>query len=132
MSGLLAELEALAFHRASPTEANAAIDAARALKAEEGRAPVSYEIALPGLGPEAFLLERALPRLVYFLDCRGVTPPSSGGVFVSLFTAAGLLFLDAGPLVQHLARARGLTLAEVVRRYGDKGTGDPPLLGAGP
>ena len=46
-----------------------------------------------------------------------------------LFTAEGLLFADAGPVVEALARARGLTLAEVVRRYGADGTGEPKQLG---
>jgi hypothetical protein len=128
MTPLFEKLATLAFHRAAPADANAAIDQARELRSGHGDA-VSYEIALPGLGPEEFLLTRALPKLVYFLDCRGVKPPSSGQVFVSLFSEAGLWFVDAGPLVQLLAEARGLTLAEVVRRYGADGAGDPPLLG---
>lgn len=130
MTPLLAQVAELAFHRAPPTDANEAIDAARALRGEaSGREGVSYEVALPALAPDEFLTTRLLPRLVYFLDCRGVRVPASGDVFVSLFSEAGLLFVDAGPLVERLARARGLTLAEVVRRYGASGTGDPPLLG---
>jgi cytidylate kinase len=58
-----------------------------------------------------------------------VHPPASGAVFVSLFSSEGLTFIDAGPLVEKCARARGLTLAELVRRYGEQGTGEPLLLG---
>jgi hypothetical protein len=129
MSPLLEQLDALAFDRASPSEANQAIEAVR-LARGGGLAPaLSYELALPGLGPDEFLTQRALPKLVYFLDCRGAKLPNAPGVFVSLFTAEGLLFFDAGVLVQALATARGLTLAELVRRYGEGGVGDPPLLG---
>lgn len=127
---LLDELHALAFHRAPATAANGAIDEARTLRAQNGSEGLSYEIALPALNPEAYLLEKALPKLVYFLDCRGIHPPASGSVFVSLFSREGLTFIDAGPLVEACAKARGLTLAELVRRYGDQGTGDPLLLGA--
>lgn len=130
MSALVEQLASLAFHRAPASSANAAIDEARGLRAREGRDAVSYEIALPGLGPDEFLLHKALPKLVYFLDCRGVKPPASGDVFISLFSDAGLLFIDAGPVIEALAAARGLTLAEVVRRYGENGTGDPLLLGS--
>ena len=130
MTPLLEQLSELAFHRAAPADANAAIDEARAVRTEaSGQDAVSYEIALPALAPDEFLTTRALPKLVYFLDCRGVKVPGSGGVFVSLFTAAGLLFIDAGPLVERLAQARGLSMAELVRRYGSDGKGDPPLLG---
>lgn len=129
MSTLLADLNGLAFHRATPTQANQAIDEARAMRAAQGSEGLSYEIALPALDPEHYLLEKALPKLVYFLDCRGVHPPSSGNVFVSLFSNDGLTFVDAGPLVERCAKARGLTLHELVKRYGDDGTGDPLLLG---
>jgi hypothetical protein len=86
-------------------------------------------VALPALGPDEYLTHRVLPKLLYFLDCRGVKPPSSGGVFLSLFTADGLHFIDAGLVVEKLVAARGLTMAEAVRRYGADGAGDPPLLG---
>lgn len=129
MTPLVAELAALAFHRASPADANAAIDEARQRRGQGGAEATSYELALPGLDPDGFLAHKALPKLVYFLDCRGIHPPASGDVFVSLFSAEGLAFIDAGPVVEVLARARGLTLAEVVRRYGADGSGDPKQLG---
>ena len=128
MNPILDQLTQLAFHRASPTEANQAIDDVRAQRSE-GSEAISYEVALPELSPDQFLATKVLPKLVYFLDCRGVKVPGSGNVFVSIFSAAGLLFVEAGPMVEVIARARGLTLAEVVRRYGSDGKGDPPLLG---
>jgi len=126
MSALVDELISLAFARGEVTNANAAIDDARA---ERGANALSYEVALPALGPDEFLTLRVLPKLTYFLDCRGVKPPSSGGVFLSLFTADGLHFIDAGPAFEKIVKARGFTMAEAVRRYGESGVGDPPLLG---
>lgn len=124
---LVAELTSLAFARGELTQANAAIDDART---QRGVNALSYEVALPALGPDEFLTGRVLPKLLYFLDCRGVKPPASSGVFVSLFTPEGLHFIDAGPVVEKLVNARGLTMAEAVRRYGADGAGDPPMLGA--
>ena len=130
MSPVVEQLTQLAFHRAPPAEANTAIDDVRAARTEDtGHEAISYEVALPSLAPDEFLTTKILPKLVYFLDCRGVKVPGSGGVFVSMFTPEGLVFLEAGPMVEILTRARGLTLAEVVRRYGSDGKGDPPLLG---
>ncbi len=126
MSSLVAELLAMSFHQGAALEANAVIDAVRETRGENA---LSYEVALPALAPDEFLTHRVLPKLAYFLDCRGVKVPASGGVFISLFSPEGLHFIDAGPAVQRLAQARGLTLAEVFRRYGADGAGDPPLLG---
>ena len=128
MSAILDQLNQLAFHRASPAEANTAIDQVRATRSQTQDA-VSYEVALPALAPDEFLTTKVLPKLTYFLDCRGVKVPGSGAVFVSIFSPEGLLFVEAGPMVEVLARARGLTLAETVRRYGSDGKGDPALLG---
>lgn len=131
MSDLLEELRTLAFSRAASSDANEAIARVREARAKASVEATSYELALPGLAPESWLLERALPKLAYFLDCRGVRLPGSGGVFVSLFMGDGLLFLEAGPFVEAMARRRGLSLDEVRRRYGANGTGEPPLLGGG-
>lgn len=129
MSPLVDQLSKLAFHRAENADANVAIGEVRAARSAEGVEALSYELALPTLAPDEYLKDKALPKLVYFLDCRGVKVPASGGVFVSLFSPEGLLFVEAGPVVELLAQARGLTLAEVVRRYGADGAGDPMLLG---
>lgn len=129
MSPLVEALAGIAFERAPNAEANTAISRVRDQRSSEGHEAVSYELALPALGPDEYLKDKALPKLTYFLDCRGVKVPNSGGVFVSVFTTEGLLFADAGAVVELLAKARGLTLAEVVRRYGADGQGDPMLLG---
>lgn len=129
MSTILDQLAQLAFHRASPLEANVAIEEVREARSEGGSEAVSYEVALPALAPDEYLMTKVLPKLTYFLDCRGVKVPGSGAVFVSLFSSEGLLFVEAGPMVEVLAKARGLTLAETVRRYGSDGKGDPALLG---
>jgi hypothetical protein len=126
---LLEQLNELAFHRASPQEANEAIEEVRNERSANGPEAVSYEVALPALAPDEYLMTKVLPKLVYFLDCRGVKVPGSGAVFVSMFSNEGLWFVEAGPMVEVISRARGLTLAEVVRRYGSDGKGDPPLLG---
>jgi hypothetical protein len=47
-----------------------------------------------------------------------------------LFTPQGLYFIDAGAMVMALGAALGVvTPAELVRRYGENGTGDPKRLG---
>lgn len=129
MSALVDALVALSFERAKLADANAAIDAARTARGGEGLPALSYEIALPALGPDEFLAQKALPKLVYFLDCRGAKLPNAPGVFVSLFTPEGLFFIDAGPAVMAIAASRSLDADELVRRYGAEGVGDPPLLG---
>lgn len=129
MSPLVEQLSKLAFHRAENAEANTAIAEVRDVRANDGVDATSYEIALPALAPDEYLKDKVLPKLACYLDCRGVKVPSSGGVFVSLFSPEGLLFIEAGPVVELLAKARGLTLAEVIRRYGADGAGDPMLLG---
>lgn len=130
MSPLLERLLAAAFSRGRLEEANQAIDRAREERGVGGQPAVSYEVALPALDPDQFLTHRLLPRLVYFLDCRGAPLVGARGVFVSLFTAEGLHFIDAGEVVAVLAAARALDPAELKRRYGERGAGDPPLLGA--
>lgn len=126
---LLEQVTARAFLQAEASEANEAIAEARTLRGQGGREALSYEVVVPALDPDGFLTQRALPRLVYFLDCRGLQLTRTPGVFVSLFTPAGLWFIDAGEVVEVLAAARGLSADELRRRYGQAGVGDPPLLG---
>jgi hypothetical protein len=129
VSGLVERLVELAFAHAEPEAANVGIARAREAWASGGTPGLSYEAALPALDPEQYLTHRLLPRLVYFLDCRGAPMTGGEGVFVSLFTPSGLHFIDAGTLVATVAAARGLTAEDLVRRYGQQGVGDPPLLG---
>jgi hypothetical protein len=129
LTGLVERLEALASASAPLEQANQAIEAMRAQQQSTGRPAVSFEVVLPALDPEEFLRQRALPRLVYFLDCRGYGLPGGRGVFVSLFTPRGLFFIDAGTLALAVGEGRGLGAVELRRRYGQRGVGDPPLLG---
>jgi hypothetical protein len=128
MSSLVEAVRALAFHTAPAADANAAIADARA-RHGGGTESVSYEIALPALNADEFLKRRALAKLVYFLDCRGARVPQSGGVFVSLFTPEGLVFVDAGLFAEAVGNVLGLDAEALHARYGDGGTGDPKLLG---
>ena len=128
MTPLVEQLIAQAFERAPVSEANTAIDAVRELRAQHAGSAISYEIALPR-DADGFLTVKALPKLVYFLDCRGERPPNTPYTFVSLFTPNGLFFIEAGAVVMTLGAKAGLVPAELVRRYGATGTGDPKLLG---
>jgi hypothetical protein len=132
MSDVVEELTALAFDRAPPAEANERIEAVReAIETRSGSPAFSYELFAPRLGVDAWFGEQALPRLIYFLSCRGLRSARAPGVFVSLFTADGLLFLHAGDVVERLAARRGLTVEVCFQRYGDGGTGEPKALGPG-
>ncbi len=130
MTALVETLVSLAFEHAELGEANQAIEVVRErLRAELGSA-TSYEVALPGVDIDGFLTAKTLPKLVYFLDCRGERPPRTPRTFVSLFTPQGLYFIDAGAVVMALGATLGVTTpAELVRRYGASGTGDPKRLG---
>lgn len=114
-------LEALlgrAFARVDAAEANSAIAAQRAARASGGGEALSYEAALPPSGPWDALLTQTLPKLVYFLDCRGARLPHVGGVFVSLFVGDALYFLEVGDVIEAASDATGLSAAEMVRRWG--------------
>lgn len=118
------------FHRAQAHEANTAIDTVRAdEEARTGAAAFSYELFVPQANVDDYFLTQALPKLVHFLHCRGFRGASTPGVFVSLFTATALHFVEAGAALEVLAAARQLSVDELFRRYGEGGTGDPKLLG---
>ncbi len=130
MSDLVERLTALAFGRAALAGANQAIDDMRGSVSSETGSATSYEVALPGVDVDGFLTTKALPKLVYFLDCRGERPPVTPRTFVSLFTPQGLFFIEAGAMAMLLGAQLGIaTPAELVRRYGADGTGDPKRLG---
>lgn len=129
MTPLVEQLISQAFERAPLTEANSAIDGVRERRAIARGDAVSYEIALPQAHADGFLTTKALPKLVYFLDCRGERPPNTPYTFVSLFTPNSLFFIEAGAVVMTLGAKLALAPAELVRRYGATGAGDPKLLG---
>ncbi len=131
MTELVTSLKALAFERAELSAANAAIDAVRVARETQSGSATSYEVALPAVNIDEFLTRKTLPKLVYFLDCRGEVPPRTPRTFVSLFTPEGLFFIEAGAVAMLLATKLGVsTPAELIRRYGANGTGDPKQLGA--
>lgn len=130
MSELVQRLVAVAFESATAANANEAIEGVRALRRAALGQSHSYELALPVLGAEEYLKDQVLPRLTYYLDCQHRSPGGAPHVFVSLFTPDGLFFIESADVVALLAQARGLSLEEVRRRYGENGSGDPRLLGA--
>lgn len=130
MTDLVEQLKSLAFERAELSAANEAIGVVRERRENETGSATSYEVALPAFDVDGFLTTKTLPKLVYFLDCRGERPPRTPRTFVSLFTPEGLYFIDAGATVMALGATLGvMTPAELVRRYGANGTGDPKRLG---
>jgi hypothetical protein len=114
----LTELFAAAFSKAPAPEANSAIGAMRASRAPEGLLPVSYELVLPEQDAVEFLVERAMPRLVYYLTSRGIRPEHPGSMFVSLFAGDALYFINMAEFLALLARWAGASLVELSGRYG--------------
>ncbi len=116
----LTQILALAFDEVPGEKANEAIAFARSERDPNGGDAVSYEVVMPpGAGVE-WLSDTLLPRLVYFLDCRGSSLASTGGVFVSLFAGERLYFFDPGTLVEATRGER--TLAELIEAYGSQST----------
>jgi hypothetical protein len=129
VSQIIEALVERAFLRADSTRANEAIEDARLnIEARTGQPAFSYELFVPRANVDDFFLAQALPKLVNFLHCKGYRSATTQGVFVSLFTASGLAFIEAGAVVEVLATLKHLTIPEVWRRYGE-GPGDPKLLG---
>ncbi len=106
----------LAFAQAPAAEANAAITRTR----EEQGDLRSYELVLPAENIRAFLLERALPKLVDYLESVGAKLPGCGGVFLSVFAGDALYFIHARDAMTLLAEWSGQSLLELKRRYGPR------------
>ncbi|HVE82063.1 MAG TPA: STAUR_1299 family protein [Myxococcales bacterium] len=119
MEDAVQALLARAFHQAPAMEANAQIARVRGLEGGELSPAVSYELVLPAEGAVEHLTSRVLPRLVYFLECRGSPLPACAGVFVSIFAGDRLYFVRARDVVEELSRLTGLSPEEMVRRYGE-------------
>ncbi|MBI3181773.1 MAG: hypothetical protein HYZ28_06485 [Myxococcales bacterium] len=114
----LAAVLARAFHRARAADANREIAKVRREEGGEGKEHLSYEILLPPTEPLRHLLEVVLPRMVYFLDCRGAKLPAAAGVFTSIFVGEEIFFVRAGDLLEELRRLAGLAPGEMVARWG--------------
>jgi len=115
----LEALLARSFLCARAADANAEIDAVRSRGREElGAELLSYEILVPALEPMRHLVEAVLPKLVYFLDCRGAKLPHAPGVFASLFVGDELYCMHAADLIDELAKGSGLSTAQMVERWG--------------
>lgn len=136
MVGELNELLAAASRSALALEANLEIGRMREQTAQ-GRAPgLSYEVVVPAAEPWRHLTDAVLPRLVYFLDCRGQLAARTPGIFVSAFVGERLYFFDAGLFVELVALRLGLDLAQLRERWGERTGGSSSaatqkLLGGG-
>ena len=117
MSGL-EPLLARAFHEAPAREANEQISAQRNAREAGGHEALSYEVVLDAQATPAQAAAQVLPKLVYFLDCRGLSLLAAQGVFVSLFVADRLYFIDATDVVAELASAAGTTLEALKQKHG--------------
>jgi hypothetical protein len=105
-------LKARAFHHAPASEANAEIARMRVEEAGTGaKDALSYEVVVSSYEN---LVESLVPKLVYFLDCRGLRLNSAPGVFLSLFIGDTLYFLKVADFFAVL----GLPLDELVRKHG--------------
>jgi hypothetical protein len=111
-----------AFHKASARDANTEIAAQREQHAFMGREAVSYELVLDAAAGLEGAAEKVLPKLVYFLDCRGAALHDARGVFVSLFVGETLYFVHASDVVAALAPVSGLSLPELRTKYGAAST----------
>jgi hypothetical protein len=123
MSAELDRLLARAFHRGRAVDANQEIAKVRAERASAGEKILSYEIVVPADEPMKHLVEEVLPRLIYFLDCRGAALPRCPDVFASLFVGDALHFVETEALLDELSRASGLSFDELVDRFGASGRG---------
>jgi len=115
---LLEELLGRAFGKVPAGEANDAIARVREERGAGGRDALSYEAVVPEGKGLAHLAEAVLPRLVYFLDCRGARLPDASGVFVSLFAGESLYFIAPADFFDVLVRATGLSCDQMVSRWG--------------
>jgi hypothetical protein len=111
-----------AFHVARARDANAEIAGLRETHAAGGREALSYEVVLNEADGVDGAAQKLLPKLVYFLDCRGLPLHDARGVFISGFVGESLYFLHATDFVAVLAEAFGATLPELKEKYGAAST----------
>lgn len=117
MSELTQVLER-AFHRGEARDANREISAQREQHGVGGTDAVSYEVVLDPQASLRQVFEQVMPKLVYFLDCRGLKLDATSGVFMSVFVGETLYFVHASDFIAAVAPSSGLSLDELVRKYG--------------
>ena len=124
---MVGELKALldtAIEVSPAAGANLAIAAMREKSGLGGDSGLSYEVVVPAGEPLTYLTGVALPRLVYFLDCRGALSQKTPGIFVSAFVGDRLYFFDAGAFVAEVGKKAGLDLKALREKWGER-TGGP-------
>ena len=129
MVGALSELIDSARRVAPAAEANGAIAQMRDETAVSGEPGLSYEVVVPAAEPWTYLTGVALPRLVYFLDCRGQLSENAKGTFISAFVGERLYFFDSGVFLQVLGKKVGMDLAALREMWGER-TGGPTASAA--
>jgi len=117
MEDAVAAVLARSFHRARAIQANDEMAKMRVQEGHDGLA-TSWEMVLPAQGATQHLVSNVLPRLVYFLECRGSRLPHCAGVFCSIFAGEELYFVRAADLVDELSRLSGLSPEQMVEKYG--------------
>ena len=111
-----------AFKQVSARDANAEIAAQREALGVPGQDALSYEVVLEEADGLEAAAEKVLPKLVYFLDCRGAALHDARGVFMSVFVGEALYFLHATDFVAVVAPLTGLSLPELKTKYGAAST----------
>lgn len=111
-----------AFKTVSARDANTEIGAQREAHGMPGQDALSYEVVLEEAGGLEVAAEKVLPKLVYFLDCRGVPLHDARGVFMSVFVRESLYFVHATDFVAVVAPLTGFSLPELKAKYGAAST----------
>lgn len=111
-----------AFRTVPALEANDAMARIRQERGGDLGLALNYEGVIPPGADLAQLAEKLLPRLIYFLDCRGAPLPRAPGVFVSLFHGEDLHFFEVHDVIEVLGQAWGLGVEELLQRFGAAAT----------
>ncbi len=107
-----------AFETVRAADANVEIDRVRTSRADGLNEVLSYEVLADERAGLEGLAQKVLPKLVYFLDCRGLKLPEVAGVFVSLFAGDRLYFLHVKDFFEVVAPVTGLDVPALVKKYG--------------
>jgi len=111
-----------AFERAPAPEANERINAIRDRLGRQAPAR-SYEVTAPAAAGLSWFEQAMMPRLVYYLESVGASPPEASGLFVSLFAGSELYFLHVRDIFAFATEALGISTEQMLERWG---TGERP------